>query len=212
MAERNTEAFLDVGAWDELDEDTRAVFARYMEVYAASIESVDENLGRLLDVVEDLGELENTIVIFMSDNGGTAEGGEHGTRSYFKQFIHGLRLPTDWQSDVARDIDLIGGPRAMVHYPRGWGMASNTPFRLYKGFTHAGGVRVPFLFSWPKGMTRTPADRCDANISTSPTCSRRCWNSPASSGPSSSAGPKSWRSTGEFRRVAQRPRLRQCAP
>ena len=152
MAERNAEAFLDVGAWDDLDDDTKAVFARYMEVYAASIESVDENLGRLLDVVEDLGELENTIVIFMSDNGGTAEGGEHGTRSYFKQFIHGLRLPADWHSDVARDIDLIGGPRAMVHYPRGWGMASNTPFRLYKGFTHAGGVRVPFLFSWPMGI------------------------------------------------------------
>ena len=152
MAERNAEAFLDVGPWDELDDDTKAVFARYMEVYAASIESVDENLGRLLDVVDDFGELENTIVIFMSDNGGTAEGGEHGTRSYFKQFIHGLRLPADWQSDVARDIDLIGGPRAMVHYPRGWGMASNTPFRLYKGFTHAGGVRVPFVFSWPKGI------------------------------------------------------------
>ena len=79
-----------MGAWDDLDADTRAVFARYMEVYAASIESVDENLGRLLNVVDDLGELENTIVIFMSDNGGTAEGGEHGTRSYFKQFIHGF--------------------------------------------------------------------------------------------------------------------------
>jgi len=93
MAERNAEAFLDVGAWDDLDDDTKAVFARYMEVYAASIESVDENLGRLLDVVEDLGELENTIGDLHVDNGGTAEGGEHGTRSYFKQFIHGLRLP-----------------------------------------------------------------------------------------------------------------------
>jgi arylsulfatase A-like enzyme len=152
MAERNAEQFLDVGPWDELDDETRAVFARYMEVYAASIESVDENLGRLLDVIDAYGELENTVVIFTSDNGGTAEGGEHGTRSYFKQFIHGLRLPTDWQTDVARDIALIGGPRAMVHYPRGWGMASNTPFRLYKGFTHAGGVRVPFLFSWPRGI------------------------------------------------------------
>jgi arylsulfatase A-like enzyme len=152
MADRNSEQFLDVGPWDDLDDETRKVFARYMEVYAASIESVDENLGRLLDVVDAYGELENTIVIFMSDNGGTAEGGEHGTRSYFKQFIHGLRLPVDWQTDVARDIDLIGGPRAMVHYPRGWGMASNTPFRLYKGFTHAGGVRVPFVFSWPKGL------------------------------------------------------------
>jgi arylsulfatase A-like enzyme len=152
MAERNSEQFLDVGPWDELSSEVREVFARYMEVYAASVESVDENLGRLLDVIDELGELDNTIVIFTSDNGGTAEGGEHGTRSYFKQFIHGLRLPSDWQTDVARDIDLIGGPRAMVHYPRGWGMASNTPFRLYKGNTHAGGVRVPFVLSWPKGL------------------------------------------------------------
>jgi arylsulfatase len=152
MADRNSEPFLDVGPWDQLSPEVRSVFARYMEVYAASIESVDENLGRLLDVIEDLGELDNTVVIFTSDNGGTAEGGEHGTRSYFKQFIHGLRLPADWETDVARDIELIGGSRAMVHYPRGWGMASNTPFRLYKGFTHAGGVRVPFVLSWPAGL------------------------------------------------------------
>lgn len=154
MADRNSEAFLDVGAWSNLAPGIREVFARYMEVYAASVESVDENLGRLLGVVDALGELDNTIVIFTSDNGGTAEGGEHGTRSYFKQFIHGLRLPPDWRTDVARDPELIGGPRAMVHYPRGWGMASNTPFRLYKGFTHAGGVRVPMLISWPRGLER----------------------------------------------------------
>jgi arylsulfatase len=159
MADRNSEQFLDVGAWEELSSDVREVFARYMEVYAASIESVDENLGRLLAVIDQLGELENTIVIFTSDNGGTAEGGEHGTRSYFKQFIHGLRLPADWETDVARDIDLIGGPRAMVHYPRGWGMASNTPFRLYKGFTHAGGVRVPFVLSWPSGLDENAKGR-----------------------------------------------------
>jgi len=97
---------------DDLDDDTKAVFARYMEVYAASIESVDENLGRLLDVVEDLGELENTIVIFMSDNGGTAEGGEHGHSQLFQTVDPWSALAGSWHSDVARDIDLIGGPRA----------------------------------------------------------------------------------------------------
>ncbi|MGD0242308.1 MAG: arylsulfatase [Streptosporangiaceae bacterium] len=152
MCERNSERFLDVGAWDALPAGARRLYARYMEVYAAMIESVDENLGRLLGCVDALGELDDTVIIFTSDNGGTAEGGEHGTRSYFKQFIHDLRLPADWEPDVARDIDLIGGPRALVHYPRGWGMASNTPFRLYKGHTHAGGVRVPFLLSWPAAL------------------------------------------------------------
>ena len=66
--------------------------------------------------------------------------------------MHLPGLPNDWEADVPRDLDLIGGPQTMVHYPRGWGMASNTPFRFYKGQTFAGGVRVPFLLSWPKGI------------------------------------------------------------
>ena len=70
-----------------------------------------------------------------------------------------------WPRDVPRDPDLIGGPRATVHYPRGWGMASNTPFRLYKGKTFAGGVRVPFIVSWPIGSASTrrapPVRVCD---------------------------------------------------
>src|SRR5581483_11118366 len=62
------------------------------------------------------------------------------------------RPPQGWPWDVNRDPDLIGGPRTSIHYPRGWGMASNTPFRLYKGNTFAGGVRVPFILSWPAGL------------------------------------------------------------
>lgn len=139
----------DVPAWDSLSPDERALYARYMEVYAAMVHNVDANLGRILDTIEAYGELDNTIVIFTSDNGGTAEGGLEGTRSYFSRFVHLPGLPKDWEADVARDLDLIGGPRTMVHYPRGWAMASNTPFRFYKGQTYAGGVRVPFLLSWP---------------------------------------------------------------
>ncbi|MGW6612678.1 sulfatase-like hydrolase/transferase [Streptomyces erythrochromogenes] len=59
---------------------------------------------------------------------------------------------------MGRDTDLIGGPRSLVHHPRGCGMASNTPFRLYKGQTHAGGVRVPFVISWPDGLRRGAGD------------------------------------------------------
>ncbi|MFE5718303.1 sulfatase-like hydrolase/transferase [Streptomyces erythrochromogenes] len=59
---------------------------------------------------------------------------------------------------MGRDTDLIGGPRSLVHHPRGWGLASNTPFRLYKGQTHAGGVRVPFVISWPDGLRRGAGD------------------------------------------------------
>ncbi|MGN9846856.1 arylsulfatase [Nonomuraea sp. H19] len=146
---RNSEPFHDVPVWDSLPAEERELFARYQEVYAAMVDNVDQNLGRLLTVIEQYGELDNTIVIFTSDNGGTGEGGARGTRSYFKAFGNRAVLSVDWGPDVPRDPELIGGPQAMVHYPRGWGMASNTPFRLYKGTTHEGGVRAPFLLSWP---------------------------------------------------------------
>src|SRR5260221_8411530 len=151
----NFEPGLEVPAWADLPLEQREILARYQEVYAAMIDNVDWNLGRLLATVEAFGELDNTIVVFTSDNGGTAEGGPVGTRSYFSQFsqiVAQARFPVDWERDVPRDLDLIGGPRTTIHYPRGWGMASNTPFRLYKSHTFAGGVRVPFLISWPDGL------------------------------------------------------------
>lgn len=148
---RNSEAGHEVEAWDSHSAQERALFARYMEVYAAMVDNVDQNLGRLLDTVEALGDLDNTVVVFTSDNGATEEGGATGSRSYYKKF-GGFTGMTGWNLDVERDPELIGGPQALVHYPRGWGMASNTPFRLYKTSTHAGGVRVPLVVSWPGGV------------------------------------------------------------
>jgi arylsulfatase A-like enzyme len=148
-----------VPAWQALTATEQARYARYMEVYAAMVDNVDQNLGRLLDTLEQLGERENTLVVFTSDNGGTREGGLEGTRSYFSRFVVDVAgLPTDWEPDVERDLDLIGGPRTMVHYPRGWGRVSNTPFRFYKGQTFAGGVRVPFVLAWPQGLRKEGAD------------------------------------------------------
>jgi arylsulfatase len=148
---RNSEPGHEVASWEDHTEEERARFARYMEVYAAMVANVDQNLARLLDTIEALGDLDNTVVVFTSDNGATEEGGPTGSRSYYKQF-GGFRGLTGWDGDVPRDIALIGGPRTLVHYPRGWGMASNTPFRLYKSSTHAGGVRVPMIVSWPRGI------------------------------------------------------------
>lgn len=148
---RNQEAGHEVRAWSDHDQDERALFARYMEVYAAMVDNVDQNLARLLETIEALGDLENTVVVFTSDNGATEEGGATGSRSYYKKF-GGFTAMTGWNLDVDRDPELIGGPQALVHYPRGWGMASNTPFRLYKTSTHAGGVRVPLVVSWPAGV------------------------------------------------------------
>ncbi|TQF68566.1 arylsulfatase [Rhodococcus spelaei] len=156
QAPRNSEPGFDVPAWDSLTDDQQRRFARYMEVYAGMVDSVDQSIGRILDTVTELGELDNTIVLFTSDNGGTAEGGPEGTRSYFAQFAH-VTDPS-WVGDVPHDEDLIGTARLGVHYPRGWAQTSNTPFRFYKGQSFAGGVRVPFVLSWPAGLRKPESD------------------------------------------------------
>lgn len=157
QAPRNTEPGYDVEPWDSLTDAERDRYARYMEVYAAMVDSVDQSVGRVLDTIEEFGELDNTIVVFTSDNGGTAEGGPEGTRSYVSRFVH-HPVPGDWEPDVDHDPALIGSERLGVHYPRGWGQTSNTPFRFYKGQTFAGGVRVPFVLSWPRGLPRAEGD------------------------------------------------------
>jgi arylsulfatase A-like enzyme len=150
---RNSEPGKDVPPWDELPAERRELFARHMQVYAAAVDSVDQSLGQLVAALERHGELDNTIIVFTSDNGATAEGGAEGTRSYFSQFAHVPGLPAEWERDVPRDLQLLGGPQSTVHYPRGWAMASNTPFRLYKFDTFAGGIRTPFLVHWPTGLS-----------------------------------------------------------
>ncbi|MFA5884149.1 MAG: arylsulfatase [Acidimicrobiia bacterium] len=141
---RNAEANHDVQAWDDLSDRERAVFSRHMEVFAGMVDNVDQNLGRLLDELEAMDELDNTIVIFTSDNGASREGERVGTTAYYVHLLAG----DDLDADYAR-LELIGGPQTTPHYPRGWAMAGNTPFRLYKINTHAGGHSVPFVFSWP---------------------------------------------------------------
>ena len=135
--------------WDDLDDGERELFARYMEVYAAAVDEVDQSVGRLLAQLERMGERDNTIVVVASDNGGTAEGGPRGTRSYFAQFGRMGPNPEGWVPDVPRELDLIGGPRLFGHYPAGWARVSNTPFRSFKGSLYEGGVHAPLIVSWP---------------------------------------------------------------
>lgn len=157
-APRNVEKGFNVQPWSDLEPEDRQLYAKYMEVYAAAVDNADQNLGRLVRLLKDMGEYENTIFVFTSDNGATGEGGPIGTRSYFSHFAQNTDLPADWIRDVPRDPELIGGPRTSVHYPRGWAYASNTPFRLYKAHAFAGGTRVPFVLSWPAGLARGQDD------------------------------------------------------
>jgi arylsulfatase A-like enzyme len=153
LPSRNSEPGDDVKPWAELTAEEKRLFARYMEVYAAMIGTIDESVGRLREVFEQLGEWDNTLVILTSDNGASREGQEVGTTQYFDA----LRMFDDKKTTASVDrdlaaLDVIGGPTSMPHYPRGWAMASNTPFRLFKGNTHAGGHRVPMVMSWPARM------------------------------------------------------------
>lgn len=144
VAPRNTEEGDDVRPWDELSPTERALYARYMEVYAGAVDNIDQNLGRLLGALDELGERDNTIVIFTSDNGASREGEAEGTTAYYVHLLQGEDLDSD-----AERLEEIGGPTTTPHYPRGWAMVGSTPFRLYKLNTHAGGHSVPFIVSWP---------------------------------------------------------------
>jgi arylsulfatase A-like enzyme len=147
---RNSEPGNQVAAWADLSDDERRLYARYMAVYAAMVDNLDQNVGRLLAALDDLGVRDNTVVVLLSDNGASREGGERGTTTYLEG-LHGAATP-DVAADLAR-LDLIGSSRVHAHYPRGWAMASNTPNRLYKITTHAGGHQVPMVISWPRRLT-----------------------------------------------------------
>ena len=145
LAPRNTEPGDEVEAWDDLDTDSRRLFATYMAAYAAMVSHLDRSVGEVRAALEELGEWDNTVVVFMSDNGASREGEATGTTNYYNHLATQVgAAAADLTQDLAR-IDLIGGPQTMSHYPRGWAMASNTPFRLYKRNTHAGGHQVPCI-------------------------------------------------------------------
>lgn len=137
-----------VPAWDELSDDERRFAARLQEAYAAVIEHTDEQLGRLVDFLRDSDVLDDTVVVLLSDNGASQEGGPTG-------YLHFSRLfnlePTDIDQGLEQ-LDAIGGPTVQPAYPWGWAQVSNTPLRRYKGNTHGGGVRDPLIVHWPNGI------------------------------------------------------------
>ncbi|MCY3851440.1 MAG: arylsulfatase [Acidimicrobiaceae bacterium] len=150
---RNTEELHAVSPWDELSDLQRETFARYMEIFAGMVDSVDQSVGRLREHLQAMGEWDNTIIVFTSDNGGSREGQQDGTSQYFRTLLvqTGIDALEDVEVDHAR-LDLMGGPQTLPHYPMGWAMASNTPFRMYKINTHQGGHQVPFIVHWPTGL------------------------------------------------------------
>jgi arylsulfatase len=138
----------DVQDWNKLPAEWRKLFARMMEVFAGFVEHTDHHIGRLLSFIEQLGELEDTLIMVISDNGASAEGGPTGSINENKFFNN---VPESIEQNLAA-IEELGGPKHFNHYAWGWTFAGNTPFRRWKRETYRGGVSDPFIVHWPKGI------------------------------------------------------------
>jgi arylsulfatase A-like enzyme len=138
-----------VRPWDSLSEDEQRLFARMAEVYAGFVSHGDHQIGRLLDYLSETGQLENTIVVVVSDNGASGEGGPNGSVNENK-FFNGL--PDTVEENLAQ-LDDLGGTRTYNHYPTGWAWAFNTPFKMWKRYGNLrGGTADPMIVSWPAGI------------------------------------------------------------
>ena len=135
--------------WESLSADERRLFARMAEVYAGFLSHVDNQIGRLLDYLKETDQLENTLIVLVSDNGASGEGGPNGSVNENK-FFNGV--PDDIEANLAL-LDDLGGPKTYNHYPNGWAMAFNTPFKMWKRYEFNGGTCDPCIISWPKSIT-----------------------------------------------------------
>ncbi|MBK9178678.1 MAG: arylsulfatase [Acidimicrobiales bacterium] len=135
-----------VPAWDDLTPAQQRFAARLQEAFAAFLDHTDHHLGRLVDFLADIGELDDTLVVLVSDNGASQEGGPYGVMDEFSFFN---LVGEDIEAIVRDQLDEIGGPRSHSNYPWGWAQAGNTPLRWYKQNTHGGGVRDPLIVHWP---------------------------------------------------------------
>jgi arylsulfatase A-like enzyme len=138
-----------VEAWSDVPADVRPLLVRLQETYAAFLEHTDAEIGRLIRHLDRIGQLENTLIILMSDNGASAEGGPTGAINLRKHMVY----EEEPASVGLRYLEAIGSDRAFNHYPFGWAQVSNTPLKWYKKDTHGGGIRAPLIVHWPKRIT-----------------------------------------------------------
>lgn len=134
--------------WDSLSADEQRLFARMAEVYAGFLAHADDQIGRLIDFLDFIGERENTLIMLVSDNGASGEGGPDGSVNEML-FMNGI--PDNIDNNLAM-LDELGGPKTYNHYPNGWAMAFNTPFKMWKRYEFEGGTADPCIISWPAGM------------------------------------------------------------
>ena len=150
-----------VRPWDTLNADEKKLFSRMAEVFAAYSEYTDVQIGRIIDYLEQSGQLDNTIVIYAADNGTSGEGTPNGSVNENKLFNN---YPDDLAENM-RMIDQLGGPNTYGHFPTGWAVAFSTPFQMFKRYSqYSGGTADPLVISWPKGIKATARSATSTTI------------------------------------------------
>jgi len=137
-----------IPAWDSLNTEEQKLYARQMEVFAAMLTHVDEQIGRMIDVLKRTGEYDNTLIFVSADNGSSGEGGLTGTFNE-TYVLNGLQTPFDANMSHYGDW---GGPNTYPHFHAGWAMAGNTPFKYFKQIVHNGGTADALIVTWPDGI------------------------------------------------------------
>ena len=139
-----------VRPWDSLNADEKKLFSHMAEVFAGFSEDTDAQVGRVIDYLEQSGQLDNTIVFYAADNGTSGEGTPNGSVNENK-FFNG------YPDDLAENMKLmnkLGSPDTYNHFPTGWAVALSTPFQMFKRYSQfSGGTCCPLVISWPKGIT-----------------------------------------------------------
>jgi len=137
-----------VRPWDSLSDDEQKIMCRMAEVFAGYSSYTDHEIGRLIDYLEETGELDNTLIVMLSDNGASGEGGPNGSINENKFFNSVM----DEMKDNLEKLDVLGSPETYNHYSTGWAFAFNTPNKMFKRHTWEGGVADAMLVHWPKGI------------------------------------------------------------
>jgi arylsulfatase len=137
-----------VRPWDSLNADEKRLFSHMAEVYAGFSEYTDVQIGRIIDYLEQSGQLDNTLIFYCADNGASGEGSPNGTVNENKFFNN---YP-DELSENMKNLEKLGGQDTYNHYPTGWAAAFSTPFKMFKRYSHAGGTCCPMVIHWPKGI------------------------------------------------------------
>ena len=138
----------EIPAWESLNTEEQKLYARQMEVFAAMLTHVDEQIGRMIEALKRTGQYDNTIIFVTADNGSSGEGGLAGTFNE-TYVLNGLQTP--FEANLSH-YDDWGGPNTYPHFHAGWAMAGNTPFKYFKQIVHNGGIADAMVISWPKGI------------------------------------------------------------